>query len=158
MVKLTPQRLFVKAHRELLYQMVSAIGRGRLPGSSTMSSKLVSRDGDTLVAEFYTKVGKSMVTTLEEVTLYPPERISYRWIKGQVKCVYEEFLLFREVDGGAELVHCGEFDLKIPIFGGLIGRLFVKPRFERVVLEHMEELKEAAEARAARSHVFKRPT
>ncbi|MEE9199228.1 MAG: SRPBCC family protein [Dehalococcoidia bacterium] len=155
-IKLTPQSLFVKAHRDMLYQMVSAIGRGRLPGPSTMSSKLVSKEGNTLVAEFYTKVGRKTVTTLEEVTLYPSERISYRWLRGPVKYVYEEFL-FREADGGVELAHWGEFDLKIPIFGWFIGRFYVKPRFERVVLEHMEELKQAAEARAARSHVFKVP-
>lgn len=156
-IVLTPRTVPVKAHRELVYQMVSTIGRGKLPGSSTMSSKLISRNGDTLIAEFYTKVGRLTVTTLEEVKLKPPERVSYRWLKGPVRYVSEEFI-FREVDGGGtELSYTGEFDLKIPIFGSIVGRLFIKPRFERLVAEHMEEIKEAAEARAARSHVFPRP-
>ncbi|MFQ5934600.1 MAG: type II toxin-antitoxin system RatA family toxin [Dehalococcoidia bacterium] len=155
-IKLSPQCVSIKAHRELVYQMVTAIGRGRLPGSN-MSSRLISRNGNTLIAEFYTRVGPVTVTTLEELTLEPPEKIKYRWLKGPVKYVREEFL-FREADnGGSELAYSGEFDLKIPIFGWLVGRLFIKPRFERLVVEHMEEIREAAEARAARSHLYPRP-
>ena len=156
-IKLTPQTLTIKAHRELVYQMVSAIGRGALPGSSTMSSKLITRDGNKLVAEFYTKAGRSTVTTLEEVNLFPPERVTYRWLRGPIRYVSEEFV-FRELEGGrSELSYKGEFDLKIPILGWFIGHLYVKPRFERVVLEHMEEIKVAAEARATRSHIFPQP-
>lgn len=155
-VKLTPQRLFIKAHKELVFQMVSAIGKGKMPGSSAISSKVISRDGNVIVAEFVTKAGKRTVTTLEEVTLYPTDRITYRHLQGPIHYVSEEFT-FNEVDGDMELAYKGEFDLNIPILGWFIGRFYVKPMFDRLIKEHMEEIKEAAEARAARSHMYRRP-
>lgn len=156
-IKLSPQSLYIAAHRELVYQMVTAIGKGKLPGSS-MSSKLISKNEDTIVAEFYTKVGLVTVTTREEMKLEKPERIRYRWLKGPVKHVREE-IVFNETDnGGCELAHSGEFDLKIPLLGWLVGRLYIKRQFEKIVIDHMVEIKEAAEARAARSHLYPRPT
>jgi hypothetical protein len=41
--------------------------------------------------------------------------------------------------------------------GDVVGRNVTKRWFERVMRKHMREMKEAIEARAARSHVFKRP-
>ena len=157
-IKLASQNLSIKAHRELVYQLITAIGRGKLPGSNAMSSKLISKDENKIVAQFYTKTRLYTVTTVEEMTLYPPERIAYRWLKGPIKYVAEEFLLRETENGGSELVYNGEFDLKIPIWGWLFGHLWVKRRFEKVVLEHMEEIKEASEARAARSHLYPQPT
>ena len=40
----------------------------------------------------------------------------------------------------------------------MIGPLYVKPIIDRLELEHIEELKGAAEARAARSRKYPRPT
>ena len=156
-ITLTPQTLVIKAHRELVFQMMSTIGKGKLPGSAAMSSKLISRNGDTIIAEFYTREGCKTYTTLEEIVLYKPERITYRWLKGPIKYVSEDFRFLETNDGGSVLAYRGEFDMKIPFFGWLIGRFYIKAKFERVVLEHMEEIKGAAEARAARSHLFPRP-
>ncbi|MEE9247328.1 MAG: hypothetical protein V3U79_01350 [Dehalococcoidia bacterium] len=156
-ITLTPQTLVIKAHRELVFQMMSTIGKGKLPGSAAMSSKLISRNGNTIIAEFYTREGHKTYTTLEEIVLYKPERITYRWLKGPIKYVSEDFRFLETEDGGSVLAYRGEFDMKIPIFGWLIGRFYIKSKFERVVLEHMEEIKSAAEARAARSHLFPRP-
>ncbi len=157
-IKLTCQTLPIRAHRELVYQLITTIGRGKLAGSKDVSSRIISKDGDKIVAEFYTKTRWYTVTTVEEMTLYPPERIAYRWLKGPIKYVVEEFVLREAQNGGSELVHNGEFELKMPVLGWIFGRLWVKPRFEKVVIGHMEEIKEAAEARASRSHVYPQPT
>jgi ribosome-associated toxin RatA of RatAB toxin-antitoxin module len=156
-ITLIPQTLVIKAHRDLVFQMMSTIGKGKLPVSAAMTSRLISRNGDTIIAEFYTREGRKTYTTLEEIVLYKPERIAYRWLKGPIKYVSEDFRFLETNDGESVLAYRGEFDMKIPIFGWLIGRLYIKSRFERVVLEHMEEIKSAAEARAAHSHLFPHP-
>ena len=68
----------------------------------------------------------------------------------------EEFV-FNDIDGNTELIHNGEFIWsRIPFFGKLGGMIYTKRAFEKVIEEHMEQMKQATEARAARSHVFRR--
>ena len=44
----------------------------------------------------------------------------------------------------------------LPGIGWFIARYYVRPNYDRVIRHHMERLKIAAQARAARSHVFRR--
>ena len=61
------------------------------------------------------------------------------------------------MDGDTELVHSGEFVWRrIPLAGWLGGMLYTKRVFERVIEKHMEQIKVSCEARASRSHVFRR--
>ena len=71
-VKLAGRKLHIDAPREMVFQMMSAIGKGSLPGSQGESSRVLSRDGDTLTAEFLTPSGKRIYRTVEDVRLYPP--------------------------------------------------------------------------------------
>ena len=73
-VKLAGRKLHIDAPREMVFQMMSAIGKGSLPGSQGESSRVLSRDGDTLTAEFLTPSGKRIYRTVEDVRLYPPPR------------------------------------------------------------------------------------
>ena len=56
-----------------------------MPGSEG-SSKVLERDGDHMVAEFVTPVktltGKHSYRTVEEVALYPDDRITFRALEG----------------------------------------------------------------------------
>ena len=115
-----------------------------------------SRDDDTIVAEFKTKVGPLTYTTVEEVVLEPPDRISFTHLKGPLHYAWEQFEL-RNVDGDMELVHRGEFVWhRFPLVGRLREWLYVKPLFERLIVKHMRQMQVSCEARAARSHVFRR--
>ena len=54
-VKLPELKVHIKADQRLVFQLLSAIGQGLMPGSEG-SSKVLKRNGDTLVAEFITPV------------------------------------------------------------------------------------------------------
>ena len=155
-IQLKSHRVLIDAPREMVYQKMTAFGRGRLQGDNSESSKVISRDGDTLVAEFKTKAGFFSYTTLEEITLEDGKRITFRHLKGPLAYAWEEFV-FSDVDGKTELVHNGEFIWKrIPLLGWLSGKLYTKPVFERTIEKHMQQIKVTCDARAARSHVFRR--
>ncbi len=155
-VRLAPHSVTIEAPRELVYQMLSSFGSGRLEGSDGESSRVLSRSGNDIVAEFKTRSGLLTITTVERVTLDPPRRLSFEHIKGPFNRAQEEFAL-EDVDGGTELSHRGEFVWsRVPVIGWLVGRLILKRPYERVLAQHMERIKAGSEARAARSHVFRR--
>ncbi len=162
-IQLRPVR-FVKVTiavpRQMVFQMLSAIGNGQTPGSQGDQARVLCRSDNTIIAEFHTRAGFRTYVTVEEVTLYPPERMTFRHVKGPLSYVWEEFTL-EEEQGTTVLTYRGEFIANDwPVVGRsagwLIGRLYVKPLFERVVGKHLRGIKEAAEARARRSHVFNR--
>ena len=147
----------IQAPRELVFQMMSHFGRGRLPGDNNESSKVLERDDNRLVIEFQTKALFTTYTTVEVVNIYPPERITFEHLTGPLHYAYEEFT-FDEVNGReTDLTHSGEFIWsKFPIFGWFGGIVYTRPVFERTLVKHMAQVKQAAEARAARSRVFPR--
>ena len=81
-VKLAKQKVQIDAPRELVFQTLSAFGKGSLPGSEGESSRVVERDGNNIVAEFVSVSGKRTYRTLENVVLYPPERITFSHLQG----------------------------------------------------------------------------
>ena len=155
-IRLRPHTVRIQAPRELVFQMMSHFGRGRLPGDNNESSKVLERDGNRLIVEFQTKTPTGATyTTIEEVRLYPPERITFEHLSGPLRCVREAFT-FGAVDARqTDLTHSGEFVWsRVPLLGWLGGMFYVRPIFERTLMNHMEQVKQAAEARAARSRVF----
>ena len=157
-VQLAQQRITIDAPRPLVFQMLSAFGRGHLPGDEGESSSVLERDGDRLTVEFFTMEGKRRYRTVEEVTLFPPERITFRHLEVPLHYSSEEFRL-EEVADGTELSYRGDIQCRIawlPGVGWLIARFYVRPKYDRVIRHHMERLKIAAQARAARSHIFRR--
>ena len=81
-IELRKHTVLIKAPRELVYQKMSSFGRGKLQGDNAESSSVVSRDGNTIVAEFKTRSGLFTYTTLEQVSLEPPNRITFEHLKG----------------------------------------------------------------------------
>ena len=155
-IKLKSHRILINAPRELVYQTMSSFGRGKVKFDNNESSRVICRDGDTMIAEFITKAGPFRYKSIEKVTLEKPERISFEHLSGPLAYVQEEFV-FNDIDGNTELIHNGEFIWsRIPFFGKLGGMIYTKRAFEKVIEEHMEQMKQATEARAARSHVFRR--
>ena len=157
-VKLSDQEVLIQAPRLLVFQMLSALGKGSLPGGGGESSRVLERDGDTIIAEFLTPSGNRTYRTVEDVRLYSPERITFRHLEGPLSYSEEEFLL-DEVEEGTVLSYHGDIECRmhwLPGIGWLVARLYVKPKYDSVIRDHMDSLKAAAEARAARSHVFRR--
>ena len=155
-VKLKPHSVLIDAPREMVFQKMTAFDRGRMPGDPNESSEVLSRDGDSLVVEFKSRAGLFTYTTVEEVTLYPPERIAFKHLSGPLHYAYDEFM-FEDRDGQTLLTHRGEIVWsRFPFFGWLGAVVYTRPMFNRVVAKHMDIIKTTCEARAARSHVFRR--
>ena len=158
-VNLADRRVSINAPREMVFQILSAIGSGSLFGAQGDSSRVLERHDDTLIAEFLTTSGKHVYRTLEEVRLHPPERLTFRHLEGPLDFAEEEFGL-DERDTGTVLQYTGRIEYKVrwlPGTGWLIAMLYIRPKYDRIISSHLEKLKTAAEARAARSHVFGRP-
>lgn len=152
--QLSPQRLEIDAPCPLVWEMITSVGRGQIPGSKNKAHLVERKSEHVLIAEFVTHSGKKVYTTLEEVTLHPPDRITYRHLEGPLPYVWEEIEL-KDADmeagrGKTLLLYSGEFRTK-SLLGYLLGPLYIKPLFDRLAREHLQELKEAAESRAARS-------
>ncbi len=136
----------IHAPRELCFEVVASAG------------KLVERRSDTeRVVEFTTARGGSEVRTLELLLLEKPNVIRYEWLEGPLDNV-REAIFFDEVDERTtRLRYEGEFSLRNGIAGAVIGRIKVRPIFDRLVREHLAEAKSIAERRASRSRVYPRP-
>ena len=155
-IQLKTHSVLIDAPRELIFQKMTAFDRGRMPGDSTDSSRVLSRDGDALVVEFKTKVGPISYTTVEEVNLYPSEKIAFEHISGPLHCALEGFT-FEDRDGQTLLTHKGSIIWsRLPVIGWLGGVLYTRPMFNRFMTRHLQHIKTSCEARAARSHVFRR--
>ena len=89
-----------------------------MPGAEGESSRVLERDGDVITAEFLTPSGKRIYRTVEEVRLYPPERITFRHLQGPLTYSEEEFRLV-EQDPGTELQYSGEIECRVPWLPGL---------------------------------------
>ena len=107
----------------------------------------MERDGNRLLMEFHSRDGRKTYRTLEEVMLYPPERITFRHLEGPLHHSQEEFV-FTEADIGTVMTHNGEIECRmrwLPGAGWAVARFYVKRRYERLVLRHMHDLKQQAE-------------
>ena len=147
----------IAAPRELVFQMLSSFRRGRIQGDDAQSSRLISEDGNTRIVEFETKAGPFTYATLEEVKLFPPCRITFKHLEGPLYFSEEAFAFEETGEGQTLMTHGGSFIWKrFPFFGWLGGVIYTRPMYHRVIRKHMAVVKDAAEARAARSHVFRR--
>lgn len=142
--------------RELVFRMMTAFNAGPTPGDSNESSKVLSSDDESQTVEFKSKAGFITYTSVEKVTLDAPKRITFNHLSGPLHYACDEFVL-EDRDGLTLLSHHGEIIWsRFPFVGWFGTVVYTRPMFNRVVSRHMEIIKTAAEARAARSHVFRR--
>jgi hypothetical protein len=144
-VKLRQQTIVIDAPPELCFEVVAAAGR-----------RLEKRSETEWVVEFTTTAGDREFRTVELLTLERPRSIHYRWLEGPLPEVREE-IRFAALGDETGLTYNGTFSVGRGALGWIIGRLRVKPLFDRVVKEHLNKAKEIAEKRAARTNVHARP-
>ena len=154
-VTLRQQSVTIQAPRPLVFQLISSFGSDK-PGSDSSGpgsgpdegARLVERDGNRLLMEFHSRDGRKTYRTLEEVMLYPEERITFRHLEGPLHHSQEEFV-FTEGLPGTVMTNNGEIECRMhwmPGAGWIVARFYVKPRYERLVLRHMNNLKDRAES------------
>ena len=144
-MRLGVQTIIIDAPRELCFEVVAAAGR-----------RLKKRSEVEWVVEFVTEAAGRQVRTVELLTLDRPREIRYRWLEGPIPEVRESIVFTAVDDHKTELTYTGRFSLGKGPIGWLIGRLRVKRLFDRLVREHLQEAKEIAEKRAARTRVHAR--
>lgn len=144
-MNLREQGVVVNAPRELCFEVVAAAGR-----------RLEKRSDTEWIVEFMIDGGSRRIRTVELLTLDRPRAIHYRWLEGPLATV-KETIGFAAIDETTtQLTYQGTFSLGMGPVGWAFGRLRIKPLFERLVGEHLQQAKEIAEARAARTSAHAR--
>lgn len=144
--RLGPITTRIAAPSELVFEMIAAPYLGRTPGGSGID--VLMRGEDVVVAAHDTRVHFYTARTVEAVSFDPPERVGFTHLTGPVPHAVEEFVL-RKVDGETELHYEGEIGIDFFAFGRIAARHWVRPQWERVVREHLDDLKLRAEQRAS---------
>ena len=147
-VKLADQAITIRTPRSKVFQMFSSFGVDKPSAETGESATVMERDGNRLVVEFVSRDGRKLYRTLEEVHLYPEERITFRHLKGPLHHASEEFRLSC-VPEGTHITYQGQIECRMPFLPGagwLMALLYVRPKYGAVVKRHIGMLKESAEA------------
>lgn len=143
-IKLQTQSVVVTAPQQLCFEVVAAAGR-----------KVEEASPHERIVEFKTTYRGREVVTLERLRLDPPARIDYEWVKGPLPEVIESITFDDAGENRTQITYEGVFDVTGGPLARIAARLWIRPTFERIVLEHLEEAKGIAEHRARRSHVYR---
>ena len=142
-IRLRTQSVLVLAPRELCFEVVAAAGR-----------EVEEVSPSERIVEFKSEYRGRDVLTLERLRLSPPERIDYEWLKGPLPDVRESISFDPDGPGRTRITYEGTFDVEEGLIARVVGRVWIKPAFDRIVLEHLVEAKRIAESRAKRSHLY----
>jgi hypothetical protein len=145
--ELGPITVPIAAPRELVFEIIAAPYLGRTPGGSGI--EVVARSDALVVATHHTKIHFYTARTVEVLDFEPPTRVGFRHLTGPVPHAVEEFAL-EEIGEDTELRYAGELGIDFFVLGRIAGRYWVRPQWERVVREHLEDLKQRAEQTASR--------
>lgn len=148
----------VAAPPGLVFQMLAAIGQGAQ--SDGERAEIRSREGDTIVADFWTRVavplsGPRSVRTRERVRVVAPDRIEYEHLDGPVRGLRERIVV-EPVAPGCRVSYEGTYPGR-GVLDRLMFRLVSRRALERAVRDHLHRMKLRAEDRARRSRVFRTP-
>ena len=155
-VRLPPMEVHIHADRRLAFQVITAFGASAAGDGA--SSRVLSREEGRLLVEFHTPApgllgGRKVYRTVEWVTPHEPERVEFETVQGPMSMMRDGFIL--QAQGGCtRLRYESEFGIRGGVVGWLISRLYVRPRLQRLMREHLQELKETIETRARRSKAF----
>jgi len=164
-VKLANQAVTIRAARSRVFKLFSSFGSDEPSGDMNQQAErnhhppngeaahVVEREGNRLLVEFTSRQGRKLYQTLEEVRLYPEERITFRHLKGPLHHASEEFRL-EEIPEGTRITYTGQIECLMPFLPGigwLVALLYVRPKYGSVVKRHMGLLKEAAESEKPKS-------
>lgn len=145
------------ADRRLAFQVITAFGVSQGLGGSRSRVLEQDEDGRRLV-EFHTPAegwaGRQKVyRTMEWVTLVEPERVDFEGVEGPLTLLHDRFIL-RTEGNCTRLRYESQMGLRGWLLGWIIARFYARPRLERLMRAHLEEMKGAVEARARRSKIY----
>lgn len=141
-MRLKTQSIGVAAPRELVFEVVASAGKD------------LGENEDGRLVEFQTEWADRVITTTEAVFLERPRRIGYRWVTGPLIGVEEEILLQETGPRSTEMTYRGRFRTPKGVVGWFRGALVVRPIFNKLVRQHLEQGKDLAEARTKKSRLY----
>jgi hypothetical protein len=145
---LGPMSVTIEAPRDLVFEVIAGPYLGRTPAGLSDEIDVLERGADLVLAAHRTSVGRGLVAiTVETVRFSPPERVEFRLVRGPVPHVVESFHL-HDV-GGTRLDYSGELGTDLWAVGRFWGDQVAR-RWEGAVAASLDQVKTAAEARAAR--------
>ena len=155
-IRVSTEEIHVQADRRLAFQVLTAWGAAGPDGKRT--SKVLEKSGDRLLVEFHTSVNmlfglKTVQRTVEWVTLDEPGHIDFEGVQGPLPVLLCRWSL-EEWGDCLRFKYDATVALHGSILGWIFGILYVRPTLRRMMREHLAELKETIEARAARSRMF----
>jgi hypothetical protein len=142
---LGPISMDIRAPRTLVYEVIAGPYLGTTPREMRGELEVLERGRDFVVAAHHTKLSRFTSTTVESVGFMPPETITFRLLRGIAPDVTERLELHEEGDG-TRLDYSGELEMDLWALGRFLAKLIVRT-WERVVRDHLERTKQAAEAR-----------
>ena len=145
-MNLRRQTVRVAAPRELVFEVVSSAG------------KTAEKSSDERFVEFETSWRGHTYKTVEAVTVDPPHRIGYRWISGPLGGVEEEITLDEVDRQTTDMSYRGSFTPPRGFAGWFKAVTVVRPIFNKLVRRHLDKGRNLSEARALRSHLYRRDT
>jgi hypothetical protein len=156
-VTLGPITARIAAPPPLVYQMLAAIGQ--VGAENGDRAEVLSRSRDELICDFWTTVslpigGDRLVRTRERVVLRPPDTVEYEHLDGPVRGLHETITVVADSDGHTLMTYAGSYAPR-GFLDDLRVRLFGRPVIGRVIRDHFDDVRARAEARAARSRVFR---
>ena len=147
-VNLSNQSMTINAPRSQIFQRIASFKKDNPTSENGEGATVLEREGDRLLVEFVSRDGRKLYRTLEEVILYPEERITFQHLEGPLHHASEEFRL-SDVPGGTHITYRGQIECRTPFLPGvgwLLAMLYVRPKYGSVVKRHMGMLKKASEA------------
>jgi hypothetical protein len=147
--RLGPLRVEVAAPRELVFEVVSHPYLGRASHAIREKVEVLERGEDVVLAAHHTPTPYGLTaTTVETVRFEPPERVSFRLVRGPVPHVLETFEL-RETEHGTALEYTGELGTDLWWLGRLWGTAVART-WVATVAASLQAVKAEAERRAGR--------
>ena len=89
---------------------------------------MLEQEGNRLLVEFTSRYGRKLYKTLEEVRLYPQERITLRYLQGPLHHASDEFRL-EEIPEVTSINYSGQIEFRAPFWPviRMAGGAFVRP-------------------------------
>ena len=113
----------VRAPRVFVFRSLSAYGEASPVWERGLEPQLVEQDGATLLVRFHTRVLGRTVTTLDQVQLRPPERITYEQVPGPRLDLRAEVLLLPVDARSTRLQFTAQVVVAAPIAARLLERI-----------------------------------
>ncbi|MHB1464312.1 MAG: type II toxin-antitoxin system RatA family toxin [Thermoleophilia bacterium] len=112
--------------------------------ASVREFKVISRGVDSILTETVAAADGRDTTFILQLDFHPPGRVDFRQLKGELRSLRGEDILEPGPDG-IRVTETIRFDIGLPIFGDLLGRMGIQQKIQQQIEERLAVLKAMAE-------------